>query len=333
MCARRRPAYAAPVPTIRPSSPADLPALVSLINAVNPDLPTSLAALEARERSRNPALVYRRWVAVEGDALVATAAFYGTEWFDDPRRLSLELRVHPGWQGRGLGQQLYALLAQEWAPHAPTRLSTATREDRPAARHLLHKHGYHEASREQEAELDLTGADLSGLHAAQARVAAAGYRLTTFAGYQQQVGPDPAWAQLHALDVAAAQDSPLPEGETLTMPGLERYRTLAEADPHFDPALWCLAVAPDGSLAGLSQLHTSEVPGRMDTGFTGVARVHRRRGLAQALKLTALAEARQRGARTVRTTNDSTNAGMLAINTALGFLPLPAWLVYVKVLA
>jgi mycothiol synthase len=321
------------MPTIRPFTPADLPALVTLTGAVNPDLPTSLAVLEARERSRNPALVYRRWVAEEDGELVATAAFYGTEWFSDPHRLGLDLRVHPGWQGRGLGQELYALLEREWAPHAPTRLGAATREDRPAALHLLHKHGYTEASREQESELDLTAADLSGVQAARAQVAAAGYRLLTFADYQAQVGTDPAWAQLHALDVAASQDSPVPAGDTLTLPSLERYRTQAEGDPHFDPALWFLALAPDGAPAGLSQLHSGEVPGRLETGFTGVARAHRRRGLAQALKLTALTEARQRGARTVRTTNDSTNAGMLAINTALGFVPVPAWLVHIRVLA
>jgi GNAT superfamily N-acetyltransferase len=53
---------------------------------------------------------------------------------------------------------------------------------------------------------------------------------------------------------------------------------------------------------------------------------HRRRGIALALKLAAIDYARRVGAPIIRTDNDSTNTGMLAINSRLGFVRQPGWI-------
>jgi GNAT superfamily N-acetyltransferase len=70
----------------------------------------------------------------------------------------------------------------------------------------------------------------------------------------------------------------------------------------------------------------------LDTGFTTVKPAHRRRGVALALKATALAHAKSLGKTAVRTDNAQINRPMLSINEALGFEKMPAWIDLVKVL-
>ena len=124
---------------------------------------------------------------------------------------------------------------------------------------------------------------------------------------------------------------PLAPGESFTYPTLERYWQNASDNPNFDPEAWFVAVK-NGEYAGLTQLYRSAAPDLMHTGFTGVSRAHRGRGLALALKLTALEYAKSRGVREVVTSNAQSNRPMLSINEALGFVKEPAWIDFVKVL-
>jgi GNAT superfamily N-acetyltransferase len=84
----------------------------------------------------------------------------------------------------------------------------------------------------------------------------------------------------------------------------------------------------EGAYVGQSNLWRSNIPGTLNTGFTGVLREHRGRGLATALKVRVLARARELGCDRVLTWNDATNAGMLGINQRLGFRFRPAWVNY-----
>jgi len=70
------------------------------------------------------------------------------------------------------------------------------------------------------------------------------------------------------------------------------------------------------------------------TGFTGVRRSYRHRGIATALKVMAIRYAQSRKTNSgrpvvIRTNNEETNP-MFQINLMLGFQELPAWLAYVK---
>jgi GNAT superfamily N-acetyltransferase len=61
----------------------------------------------------------------------------------------------------------------------------------------------------------------------------------------------------------------------------------------------------------------------VETGFTGVLRSHRGKGLARALKLETLVQGIDLGVPTVDTDNDSENAPILHINEELGYDELP----------
>ena len=65
------------------------------------------------------------------------------------------------------------------------------------------------------------------------------------------------------------------------------------------------------------------------TGLTGVLRSHRRRGVATALKVTALSFAKKRSVKFVKTDNEENNP-MYDLNMQLGFKPQPAYVDYEK---
>jgi predicted GNAT superfamily acetyltransferase len=108
----------------------------------------------------------------------------------------------------------------------------------------------------------------------------------------------------------------------------EVWRASYRDNPDLLPEAQLLAF--DGeAVVGMTLLWASQATDRLlYTGFTGVARNHRRLGLATALKVRSLAWAR--GLRTsqgrppvVRTSNAEANP-MLGINLRLGFVEQPA---------
>ncbi len=67
-------------------------------------------------------------------------------------------------------------------------------------------------------------------------------------------------------------------------------------------------------------------------GQTGVRRTYRRRTIALALKLRGVMYAREHGYAQMRTVNESSNHGILAINERMGFRKRPAWADFVLTL-
>ncbi len=74
-------------------------------------------------------------------------------------------------------------------------------------------------------------------------------------------------------------------------------------------------------------------PSLLHQELTGVIAPFQGHKVATALKLRTVEYARQHGYRTIRTFNSSRNEAMLAINRKLGFVPMPAWIGFVKAFA
>jgi GNAT superfamily N-acetyltransferase len=311
---------------IRPSTPADLPAWVDLQNTASSDHPTTLPLELHRESTRRPDMPFGRLVAEHQGKLVGAAQYFRPEWLTGSDQRIIGVTVHPDERRQGIGAALYTALLAELGKERPLKLTSGVREDRQDALHFAASRGYRQVAREQDVELTLAQLDLSQRERSFATAQVAGYELKTFADVAEQEGADAAWQKYYDLDCDASRDVPLPPGETIAKPTLERYRERLEHNPEFDPTLRFVA-SRAGELAALSELYKLPVPGRFETGFTGVARAHRGHRLAWALKYTALEEAIRRGATTVRTSNDETNAPMRNINTGLGFVPIPAYLI------
>ncbi len=83
--------------------------------------------------------------------------------------------------------------------------------------------------------------------------------------------------------------------------------------------VWVAVV--DGEPVGYSFL--AYHPSKVETGFTGVLRAHRGKGIARALKLETLFQAIDLGVTAVETDNDSENAPILHLNEELGYDEMP----------
>jgi mycothiol synthase len=113
------------------------------------------------------------------------------------------------------------------------------------------------------------------------------------------------------LDVPGATD----------IPDFERFRARTLGDPLFLPHAYFVATREGEWVAytGTRQ-RAPDTPDEWHTNMTGVLREHRERGLAVTLKVRAVELAQSRGVRVLHTNNASTNAGMLAVNTKLGYV-------------
>jgi L-amino acid N-acyltransferase YncA len=94
-------------------------------------------------------------------------------------------------------------------------------------------------------------------------------------------------------------------------------------------------VALDGdTVVGFAALENRDrEAGLASNDLTTVRRSHRRRGIAEALKRTQLARARELGYRTVVTGQDEGNLGMRRLNEKLGYRSLPATIMIRRSLA
>jgi GNAT superfamily N-acetyltransferase len=153
------------------------------------------------------------------------------------------------------------------------------------------------------------------------------------------------------------------EDDVVAPPGIEivelteaheaaAYAVVVEATPDmaFDPPLevspfevWhdeeltgpVALVALDGDrVVGFASLITQDArPGVLEHGTTCVLRSHRRRGIATALKQACIAWAARNGYRELTTWTQEGNAGMHAVNVAVGFEPQPPWILFKAPLA
>src|SRR5262249_43707226 len=91
-----------------------------------------------------------------------------------------------------------------------------------------------------------------------------------------------------------------------------------------------VAALDDGRVVCITMLAANRHVGRAFNQYTPPLRSHRGRGLALLVKLASLRWAAANGIAAVWTTNDETNAPMLAVNRRLGYEPRSRRLEYVR---
>jgi GNAT superfamily N-acetyltransferase len=307
-------------------SDADYAALVAVDNACFPEYPATVDEWKHDDSVRPERIKFGRWVAHLDGQIVGYAEHSQFEGMYHPRKFRVAVAVHPGQQGRGVGRALYAHVLAALAPHDPISLRCNIREDQGRAMRFAADRGFLEDSRTWESRLDVAAFDPAPFAGAESRALAAGITITTMAELQAH---DPEHRQkLYELDVEATKDEPHPEPPTT--PSRESYDGWVFDSPNYLPEGNFIALDGD-RYVGMSTLKTSQAsPDELYVGFTGVLREYRGKGIAMALKLRTIAFARERGTRTLKTWNDSTNRPMLRINEALGFARQPAWVSHLK---
>jgi RimJ/RimL family protein N-acetyltransferase len=190
------------------------------------------------------------------------------------------------------------------------------RDDQPDWLRFAQNRGFTIRRHLFESTIDLSTFDERPFTGIIEAVEATGIRLFSLA----DVGDtEEARRKLHAVNETASADTPGYDGG---------FPSFAEFNKMFNTASWFRPegqiLAADGDeYVGLAAVGYFEDQNYMYNNITGVLPAYRGRKIAQALKLLTIHYAKAFGAATIRTSNDSENAPMLAINRKLGYQPQP----------
>jgi GNAT superfamily N-acetyltransferase len=304
----------------------DQNAAVAIWNTIWPDEPTSLEGLRYGNRTRSKDRLYRRvMVDLDGET-VATAIYRSPGWSTDPGLYEVEIRVLPAYQRRGIGTALYEHVLGRLGEleQPPTKLASDAREDQPHSVKFLTDRGFELKQRQQVSRLDVASFDPAPFADVVEHFGRLGLVVKTLDEFE---AADPeARSRMYEAYAEFFKDVPL------FTDGFEFTREIFERElnaPNRLPGGILLAFDGDEIVGTTGLWKRLADPGALATGLTAVARSHRRRGIATALKVRAIEFARGLGTRAIHTDNEENNP-MYDLNVRLGFRPTPAWLIFVK---
>ncbi|MBV9280545.1 MAG: GNAT family N-acetyltransferase [Chloroflexi bacterium] len=309
---------------IRERRPGELPLQVDIYNAAHPpDFRLGVEEARSWESVETPEDRVLRLLAFEdGVAAGAGVILHRTGRFV-PGRFRIDVSVRPEYQRQGIGRALYYhLLAAARAGGATTFECSVIETELPKIEWCLHQEDFHEVTRMRPSKLALATFDPEQHRDAAARAAATGVTFTT-------LRRDPSEADLRklwGLVTLAERDVPHHDTPRPDEP-FERFRQRLAA-PHI--LRDCLVIARDGDDYVGFTIVGHDGAERAHTMMTGVHPAYRNRGIATELKIRCAILLKRHGYKTMRTFNHVTNPAMLAVNTRLGYVPLPEVVIFVK---
>lgn len=311
---------------IREFTANDYTAIADIGNAIYPDYRYSADEIRYDDEHFDKKYLFKRYVAEFNQRVVGYAEYNHMPQMFHPQKFWLYVGIHPDYQRQGIGRALYEKIESDLNALKAVRAFTSAREDYPRSVAFLQKNGFIETRRSWESRLIVQRFDFSKFAHYLERFSAHGLTISTLAEERQR--DLNALKRLHELYVAIMEDVPHPDQYT----PVDFEHFLRYSIEHPDAIAEGYFIAKDGEhYIGLSNLRRSkDEPKDLYQGLTGVRPKYRNKGVAMALKLKTIEYARAHGYEIIKTWNDSTNVGMLAINEKLGFVRQPAWITFVK---
>lgn len=292
----------------------DYPALAQILSD---HWQETIAAEEVGRNLENiaPESIIQRLVAVKGGVLLGSSSVSHHPWRPEGF-FFLQVIVDRALRGQGVGRVLARSALNFIQENGGTRVQTQVRDDDPAALAFAQRRGFTRKYHTFMSRLDVHSFDETPFAAAIERLEGQGLRFTTLAA---EGLTDANKRALYELNRATALD--VPDSEDTFLPYENFDRQVFQAS-WFDPPGQILALDGD-RFVGLGALSVNATDHTGGNAFTGVDREYRGRGLATALKLLVVREAKRRGVTVIETGNNSLNAPILAINRKFGYQPLP----------
>ncbi|MGA3526205.1 GNAT family N-acetyltransferase [Melissospora conviva] len=282
---------------IRPARPDDAPALVALRAVVYPYLVRGVESTRKMISEPPPGENWAAFVAEIDGRLVGWASSYLHASTSEPGfgEISL-LHVHPGYRRQGAGSALFAACVRHLRQAGARRVRTFALEQ---SLEYARRRGFEPSRAVHYSALPLRPAPA-------VPPTPPGVRLVPLSDL------DP--MRLYEAHVAAAADEPgdvAPDANSY-----ESWRYGVWTDPGLDRCASVAATA-NGEIIGFT-LVTRDGE-RMWSEMTATLPQHRGRGLALLVKSAALQRAAEGGVTVAYTSNDESNAPMLAVNSRLGY--------------
>ena len=277
----------------------DAEGVVALMREVWPTAVVSPEAWRHRLETIPERALHRAWVAEENGAIVGNA-YAGLNFFTSESNTGFcGISVAERARRQGIGAEL-ARRALEHAEHIGAHDLTAQFAENEAGVAFARKHGFREARAETESILDPRTVSERPPAVDLRTVAAVDPRL------------------VYDVDMGATRD--MPTLEPIDDVPYEEWEDHVLEHPLFTSE-GSFVVMADGIAVAVSLLVVDAESGRAANMFTGTLGAYRGRGLGRAVKLASIGWAARNGVEQMVTTNDETNAPMLAINRRLGYVP------------
>jgi mycothiol synthase len=312
---------------IRKANKEDFPAIAEVTNSCWADKRTTAEALEDEASKIPDHIKHGGFVAEKDGEVVAHAEYTHFTGMYHAQKFWGWINVMPKHRNQGVGSQLFTTLIEALNTYDPISLRSATREDQASALHLVNKWGFTESKRYWESRLNLQAFDLTPYLNVGEKPTSQGIEITTLSELSKR---DTHYKEKY-YDMWCEARLDVPRPEPATDISFEQWHTWIMESPYMIPEATCIAVdEAEKCYVGVSQLLRAADGDYLETGLTGVRRAYRRKGIALAMKLKGIAYAKQQGASEIRTSNESTNQAMLAINEMLGYVKQPVWIEFVK---
>ena len=263
------------------------------------------AGLIHYQESQPERAAMRAWVAEDAGAIVGFANARIRWALAEEGIASAWAGVLPSHRRRGFGGRLYELAEAHLRDQQARRIESSYREDEPEGRRFAQRLGFTEARREQYWALDVSSAEVTEPHPPEGLAVV---RLGEVRDRERE---------LFDLYSAAERDMPNDHPHSLVF---EEWLPEALGNPELDLEVSAVVLVDDRP-ASFAWLVTDREGRRAENEMTGTAPEFRRRGLARLAKEATIARAAEAGIRTILTSNDTTNADMLALNEHLGYQP------------
>ena len=246
----------------------------------------------------------RAWVAEENGESVAFANAQLRWALAEPGIGRLWVGVLPAHRRRGLGASLYDLAEAHLRGLNAHRLESTIRKADDEAQAFAERRGYRETRHKQNWALDVpTSSSL--------RTPPEGVSVVPLADVLDR--------ERELFELYDLAERGMPDDHVHSME-FEDWRKETLGNPELDVELSAVVLV-DGRPASFALLISDREGRRADNEMTGTHLEFRRRGLARLAKEATIAWAAEAGIRTISTSNDTTNADMLALNDHLGYRP------------
>ena len=292
----------------RVTAERDLETHVAILNATNPESPTSLDEIRWSDATYPGT---ERFVA-QVDGRAVGAANVGRIYVFPPEHPALWaiIGVLPVARRTGIGERLLGEVSSSARSRGKAELMLRCADDRPEAIEFLAHRGFAEEERSKTVRLELAGRRVPDV------APPPGIEFTTIAERPDLV------EGVHAVALETFPD--VPGGEPMAVGDLAEFRARDVDRPSVPKDAFYVAVDTERDrVVGYACLMQPASTTVAYHDMTAVLRAYRGRGIARELKNATIAWAIEHGLTALETGNDEANAPMRAVNARLGYRPLP----------